>query len=311
MAFDVNQEVAQLQDAFTNWLAGVFGDEGKALAFAQDPYGELDDAGFTNQNLANLNVQQAVAQACTAPGVPPYVQENLQGYGGPSYNGPPTIEHVVEQVQQVTQIVYQDNDVINTEIQNNNTNVNVGDNFNGDIDVDNLNVDDGGVGNTGDGFSGQQNSGDNAVQNQGTIEGGVVAGNNDGIVTGQGSTVENAVTGTGNTVGAQVQDGGSVDDLAFATGSGNVTQLNESPLTNSAVGGEDVTNIGGNEIGPGAAIATGDGDASGHFEDNDTDQSQHFTSNITGAEQVNVEQAGHDGGDQSNDFGDDPDPVLH
>jgi hypothetical protein len=277
MAFDVTQSVAELQASFTQWLAGIFGDEGKALAFAQDPYGEFEDAGFTNQNLANLNVQQAVAQACEAPGVPPYVKENLSGYSGPGYAGPPTIEHVVEQVQQVTQIVYQDNDIINTEIQNNSTNVNVGDNFSGEIDVDNVNNsgDENAI-NTGDDFSGQQNSGDNAVQNTGTIEGGVVAGNNDGINTGAGSNVENAVTGTGNTVGVQTGDNTVFeDDIAQNFGSGNVVQANNSTIENSALAGDDAFNQGGNTVGEGGALS-GTGAATGNFnqdnsvEDNDT-----------------------------------------
>lgn len=285
MAFDVTQSVAELQASFTQWLAGVFGDEGKALAFAQDPYGELEDGGFANQNLANLNVSQAVAEACTSPGVPSYVQENLQGYSGPAYAGPPTIEHVVEQVQQVTQIVYQDNDVITNEIQQNNTNIAVGDNFNGDIDVDNLNVDDGGAGNTGDNFSGQQNSGDNSVQNTGTIEGGVVAGNNDGINTGQGSSVENAVTGTGNTVGVQAQEGATVEDLAQNFGSGDLAQTNDSTGTATAAGGGDAVNINQSEL-DGVGISTGSGDGSG--QDNDDNS---ITTTTTNTDSFNTDNS--------------------
>jgi hypothetical protein len=243
MAFDVTQSVAELQASFTQWLTGIFGDESKALAFAQDPYGELEDAGLANQNLANLNVQQAVAQACTAPGVPPYVQENLSGYTGPGYAGPPTIEHVVEQVQQVTQIVYQDNDVITTEIQNNTSNVTVGDNFSGDIDVDQNNADDGSIANSGE-VSGNQNTGDNVVQNDdGTIGGSVVAGNNEGIVQGPGSNVGNAVIGDENAVGAQAQGGSTVSDLQFASGvGGDVNQTDDSPFSATSAGGDAQNN---------------------------------------------------------------------
>jgi hypothetical protein len=301
MAFDVTQSVAELQASFTNWLAGIFGDESKALAFAQDPYGEFEEGGFTNQNLANLNVQQAVAEACTSPGVPSYVQENLSGYAGPAYSGPPTIEHVVEQVQEVTQIVYQNNTQITNEIQNNNTNIAVGDNFNGDIDVDNLNVDDGGVGNTGDGFSGQQNSGDNAVQNTGTIEGGVVAGNNDGINTGQGSNVENAVTGSGNTVGVQASaDGGDVtfeDDIAQNFGAGTLNQSNNNQLEDSslAVGGGDALTIEDSNL-DGVGISQGDGDLSGTFTDNDDNSTNTETNTnaVTNSDNVTTEQGDGD-----------------
>jgi hypothetical protein len=275
MAFDVTQSVAELQASFTQWLSGIFGDESKALAFAQDPYGELEDGGFTNQNLANLNVQQAVAQACEAPGVPAYVQENLQGYSGPGYAGPPTIEHVVEQVQQVTQIVYQDNDVITNEIQNNTSNVNVGDNFSGDIDVDQNNADDGAIANSGDN-TGQQNTGNDVIQNQGTIEGSAVTGGNSGVVQGSGSNAENVVTGTGNTVGVQAQDGVTFeDDIAQNFGSGNLVQSNNSTNTNSALAGDDAFNQGGNTVAEGGALS-GTGDATGNFnqdnsiEDNDT-----------------------------------------
>jgi hypothetical protein len=243
MAFDVTQSVAELQASFTNWLAGIFGDESKALAFAQDPYGELEDAGLANQNLANLNVQQAVAQACTAPGVPPYVQDNLSGYSGPGYAGPPTIEHVVEQVQQVTQIVYQDNDVITTEIQNNTSNVTVGDNFSGEIDVDQNNADDGSIANSGEN-SGNQNTGNNNVQNDdGTIGGSVVAGNNEGIVQGPGGQVGNAVIGDNNDTGAQAQGGSTVSDLQFASGvGGNVNQTDDSPFSATSAGGDAQNN---------------------------------------------------------------------
>jgi hypothetical protein len=268
MAFDVSQSVAELQSSFTQWLTGIFGDESKALAFAQDPYGELEDGGFTNQNLANLNVQQAVAEACTSPGVPSYVQENLSGYSGPGYAGPPTIEHVVEQVQQVTQIVYQDNDVITTEIQNNTSNVTVGDNFSGELDVDQNNADDGAIANSGDN-SGQQNTGDDVIQNQGNIEGSAVTGGNSGVVQGANSSAENVVTGTGNTVGAQIQDvSGSVEDLQFATGvSGNVAQTNDSTGTATSAGG-DAVNINESTL-EGVGLSTGSGASSGSFEDND------------------------------------------
>jgi hypothetical protein len=284
MAFDVTQSVAELQASFTQWIAGIFGDENKALAFAQDPYGELEDGGFTNQNLANLNVQQAVAEACTSPGVPSYVQENLSGYAGPAYAGPPTIEHVVEQVQQVTQIVYQDNDVITTEIQNNVSNVNVGDNFSGEIDVDQNNADDGSIANSGEN-NGNQNTGSDVIQNDdGTIEGSAVTGGNSGVVQGSNSTAENIVTGTGNTVGAQIQDvSGSVEDLQFATGvNGNVAQTNDSTGTATSAGG-DALNINESNL-DGSGVTTGGGDLSGNFSDDDDNSQDNDVDNSTNTE---------------------------
>jgi hypothetical protein len=317
MTFDVTQT---MQEAFTELLAGIFGSEAKALAFVTDPNGELQDKGLANQDLASVNVQQAVVDACNYPGVPEYAKEHLQSYSADSYTAAPqTIESVVEQVTQVTQIVYQDNDVITNEIQNNNTNIAVGDNFNGDIDVDNQNVDDGGVGVQGDNNDvvaatgpGSVAAGDdiNAPVNTGVIDGGILA---DGDVT-------NAVAGSGNQVGAQASDNATIQDNVTGFGSGSITSVNDSTVEDSAVGpnasnisdlddvafGPNSTNVSDNELDEGSAISTA-GDATGNFNDNSTEDNDNINNNVNNSEDVNVAQEDS----TVNDNGEEPDPISN
>jgi hypothetical protein len=306
MTFDVTQSVQQV---FTELLAGIFGSETQALSFIQDPYGELEDKGLTNQDLSSINVQQAVVDACNYPGVPEYAKQNLESYSSDHYAAPQTIQDVVQQVTQVTQVVYQDNDTIVNEIQQNNTNINVGDNFNGDIDVDNVNADDGGVANSGDGAQVNAATGAGAVANQNSdVNAPIVTGPNSGIIAD--GDVTNAVAGTGNTVGTQANNS-SLGDVAQGFGSGPVIQ--NSDIDDSAVGtnasnisdlddvafGPNSTNVSDNTLDGGSGISTG-GDVTASQDNDDFSN----TNNVSNSQNVVTEQGP---GDQNLDAGPDPD----
>jgi hypothetical protein len=296
MTFDVTQSVQQV---FTDLLAGIFGSEEQALSFINDPNGVLEDKGLTNQDLSSLNVQQAVVDACNYPGVPEYAKENLESYSSDHYAAPQTIQDVVQQVTQVTQVVYQDNDTVVNEIQENTTNVTVGDNFNGDIDVDNVNADDGAVANSGDGASVNAATGAGAVANQNSdVNAPIVTGPNSGVIAD--GDVGNAVTGTGNTVGAQANNGSTIEDLAQGFGSGNVTQVTDSTVNDSAIGpnasnisdlddvafGPNSTNVSDNTLEDGSGISTG-GDVTASDDDTITETN---TSNVNNSSDVNTAQ---------------------
>jgi hypothetical protein len=299
MSFDVVQSVQQI---FTDFLGGIFGSEERAAAFLRDPNGELTAAGLDNRDLSSLNVQQAVVDACDYPGVPPSVKEHLSSYSAPSYaNQPPTIENVVQQVQQVTQVVYQDNSVVNEITNNNNTNIDVGDNFSGDIDVDNNNANILGDGVATAGNNNDVNAavgGGNVLDNEdGTINGNVNQNTGDGAV--QAGDDINAPVNTGTFTGVQT-DNLNAEDSVFNFG-GDVNQANDNtgPV---AQGGGDALEIDDSNL-QGVGIATDAGDATGNFQDNDE------TTNVNNSNDVNTEQ-GDGNQDIDEDQGREIAPIL-
>lgn len=192
---------------------------------------------------------------------------------------PLSVQAITQEMQYVTLVTYEGDDIVYneyltqdiTEIDNS-INLEVGDDFEGDIDIDSTNVNatgDGAVAAghdvenvvTGEGgvlIDGENQgdivTGDGAVQvNQGTIEGGVATGAG-AVATGQDSQ---NVIGDGNQT---VQADGSVDDSAINFGAGQATAFGDADIDNSAIGlGDgDVSNISDIQD---SAVSTGDGDA--------------------------------------------------
>jgi hypothetical protein len=197
------------------------------------------------------------------------------------------VQEVVEQVQQVTYVSYEDNRTIVEQLVQNNTDINVDEDAHDvTIDVDNLTQGDNSVGNTGDdatvaGATGDRanaNTGDNATQNSG--DGAVTAGGNGNIsgpvntgtftgVQGNNPTVTDTVIGNGNQV-ANV-DGGGSGDVFIPFGSGN-TAVQHSDVHDANVGvGGNAQNISNNDASQGGAIGGHDASSGGYHYTNEVD----------------------------------------
>lgn len=123
--------VQSVQVAFTEWLAKLLGNPTFAAQAVGDIPGSLAAEGISEDQLQYLNVQQAVTDACNYPGVPPAAKAALQPVAHTAPPPPPqTYTEVVQQLQVV-------NNYVNNEVIDNSTNVTVGDNFSGDLTLDN------------------------------------------------------------------------------------------------------------------------------------------------------------------------------
>ncbi len=276
MTVNVSEAIKQL-------ILDILGNRQTALQFVGDPAGELAARGLTDADLSNVDVNGYAREVCGGPGVPGNVQTAVQNHTSHSTQPPAhSAEQVVQQIQQITYVAYEGDETIINEIVQNNNNINVGDNFQGDIDVDNVTADDGAVANSGDGdvnaatgdeaqaiqgdnFSGQANTGDGAILNTGSIDGPINTGVNTGILAD--GDVTNAVVGDNNQT-AQVE--GSADDAIFNFGAGNVTQANDNQVDGAFALGGNATNVENSTL-TGSAVS-GEGPASGSYsyEDNDT-----------------------------------------
>jgi hypothetical protein len=312
MAIDLGADImAKLTALFT----AIFTDESVAQSVADDPNGTAEEFGLTGADLSNgINVTQAALQACQAPGVPPATQAAVQNYATAPHPPAYTVQEVVEQVQQVTYVSYEDNRTIVEQLVQNNTDINVGENSHVDtIDVDNLTQGDNSVGNTGDGATvagatgdrANANTGQGATQNSG--DGAVTTGGNANVngpvntgtftgVQGNGTTVTDTVIGNGNQV-ANV-DGGSGDTF-IPFGSGN-TAVQHSDVHDANVGvGGDAQNISNNDASQGGAIGGHDASSGGYsysnddhsIVDNHVDNSQDFSTHADNGSQA---QGGYD-----------------
>ncbi|HEX5597732.1 MAG TPA: hypothetical protein VFX61_17210 [Micromonosporaceae bacterium] len=299
MAVDVYTMLVQ-------FVQNILTDRDAAVQYVQDPHGTLAAQGITDNDLSGCNVQQVVGEAIGSPDVPHETRTALQPYsgGGPtpphhpvqpppqSHHAP--VENVVQHLNYVTYVTYEGDDYITQQLINIdnsqhidnsvNVDIDVDGNLHGGIDIDTTNVNalgDGSVANAGDGDvnaatgagaqiidgdnHGQANTGDGAVQVGGNNQGAVNTGTNSGIIAGD--DVEQAVVGDNNQT---VQIDGSTDGTAINFGAGNVTNVNDTHVENGSVAvGGDATNVSGNTLGDGSAIAAG-GDASGHNQDTTT-----------------------------------------
>ncbi len=275
-------DVVQL---ITKLIQDIMGDREVAAQFAGDPMGVVAAQGITDHDLGGVDVYQLAGEVCSTGDVPEGARSAWQGYssspsgsyapsgssGGytPAPSGPAPasnpVEHVVQQLQTVTYVTYQDDHsitqtIVDNSVDNsidNSVDLDVSGDVHGDIDldVDNANaVGDGSVATSGednevnaatgdqaqviDGDNyGQANTGDGAVQVSGDNDGPIVTGSNTGIIAD--GDVENAVVGNDNEV-TQVQVEG--DDAVFGFGEGDVTRqeniITDSTLENSNVGNE-------------------------------------------------------------------------
>ncbi|HEU4540144.1 MAG TPA: hypothetical protein VFR23_03360 [Jiangellaceae bacterium] len=251
MAVDVAQAIKDL-------IQRILGDRDTALQYAEDPEGTLAAQGITDGDLSNVDMFQLVSDACgSVPGFQNYGSGGGGGGGGAAatHAPPPSATgHSVEQVMQhlnyVTYVAYEGDETITNIIdqstnidQSQNVDVDVAGNLHGDISVDSHDTN---VNAIGEGAAaaagGPAVSGDENLVNTGVNLGQQNTGDNaaQGIALG-GDVVQN----TGEFTGQQAGD----DANAFA----------------SAFGEGDATNLQNVTTGPGGAISTGDGDATGNF----------------------------------------------
>jgi len=290
----------------------------EGLEFVKNPQGELVASGATEHDLSGLDMPAIVQQACSSPDFPAEARTALQSYtsggggGGGQYtppahavtSGPQSMEQVVQHLTYVTQVT-NDNDIIN-EIVDQSTNIEVGDDFDGNIDVDSNNAfadGDGAVAvgeaddvnaATGDQSQAVQDStiGTNQVNSDGSVAAGgdidapVVLGPNTGIVAD--GDVEDSIVGNNNSQQANDVDVDGDNDGVINFGGGPVTNINDSEIDDANIGSG--TNVSDNELDDGSAIGTGAGDVTGSNEETDIDAEDSVVSTEQGA------------GDQETDF---------
>jgi hypothetical protein len=253
MAVDIGQQAYQ---AVYQVIQKILGSREEAAGYAEDPKGYLAAEGVADYDLAGVNLQQVVQQACYDADVPGGIKQTVQqgygggggGGGGGQYSPPPAsagpgqapADHLIQHINYVTHVTYEGDDyitqqLINQENYDYSTNVNLEGNFAGDVNLDASSV---------------IASGDGAVAAGRDAEG-VATG--DGAVA-AGRDIEGAVN-TGQFTG--IQAGGDVSDTNLNIG-GEQTNIQNSDITNSAIGGGDVQNV---EINAddGAAVAFGEG----------------------------------------------------
>jgi hypothetical protein len=172
-----------VQEVIEQLIRDILGNEQTAAQFASDGQGFLASQGVTDADLSGVDVRQAVGDVC-ADGSHPELQSYASGGSAPVHNytppppGPPTVESVVQHLNYVTQVVYEDNDTITQIIEDNSVITNIdnsididGDNF-GDLDVNNANA-------VGDGAQAGAADGDvNQQQGDGVLVDGDVDGSN-------------------------------------------------------------------------------------------------------------------------------------
>jgi hypothetical protein len=247
----------------TEFVQNIIGDHGAALQYAGDPAGTMAAQGLTDADLTGVDMRQVVGDACEGlPGGGPAALQSYTsgGSGSTSYPAPASssvssVDQVMQHMNTVTYVTYQDDHSITQLIEDNSvdnsTEVNISDsNINGDVDVDvdNTTATDGGVASSG--------SGDvNAATGDGAQ---VIDGDNYGVAnTGDGNTINqvegDAVIGDGNTVDQSDTDididiEDEVDGTVFNFGDGDVSNINDSTVDDSAVSaGGDATNTSSEE----------------------------------------------------------------
>lgn len=315
----------QATQAVVDFIVQMVRDPALAFQFAQNGHGTLAAQGITEQDLNDVDMADAINQACGTPGFPADAATALQvytsggggggnGYQPPSSSAPQTPDHVVQQLQYVNYVTHEDNTTIQQTIIDQSTSIDVDGDFHGDIDVDNAAATGdgavaGGEGDvnaaTGDNSQVVDDStiGNNAVNSPGAVQAGgdIDAPVNTGVNTGvlaDGDVQAPIVTGTNTGIVAD----GDVDDSVVGDhnrvanvdgendgvinfGDGDVNNVNDSTLTDSNVGSG--TNVTDNDFGDGSALSTG-GNASGHFEDNDTTTTTTNTDNSVESNTVNA-----------------------
>jgi len=250
-------------EMLTEFIRNLMTDRGFASQYAEDPQGMLAAQGVTDHDLSNADLQGAVRAACADPSVSQHTRSAVQSGGGPSSSGgghSSGLDSVVQHLNYVTYATYEGDTSITNLIDNS---VDVTGTVFGDVDVNNA---------TGDGAQiidgdnlGQANTGDGAV-----LAGGDATGVNTGVNTGinAGGDVDDSVVGDHNQT-ANVD--GSADGSTLHFGDGATTNVNDSTLDHSAVGGDNIVD---NTLEDGSAISTGSGDV-------ETTSVEHNDSSVT------------------------------
>jgi hypothetical protein len=294
--------VAQLLESwFASLMAG--GQNDAIVQSLNDPGSALQSLGISQDQLSQLDLGQIYQNACNYPGVPQQYQTAAQPY----VSTHPSVEQVVQQIKYV-------NDIHQT-FDDHSTNVDNSNHFEGDVHVEgdftfdptNVTATSGGVagGETAVGATGAGSAA--ALDGQAAASGGtVIGGDNLGIANSPGA-VQAGVTnltgdfggGTGggepgllsvldphppsaiyniNTGGDQQvanQLGGDHPMANF--GSGQIQNLDHNTLENSAVGGGETHNIGGNTVDGGSALAGDGGSAQGSYSYTDSHDVTNYT----------------------------------
>jgi hypothetical protein len=282
MAVDMSK---QAYEAIQQVIRKILGDRDEAAAYAEDPKGYLASEGVADYDLSSVNMQQVVQQTALGGDMPAATKQAVQqsyagGDGG--YQAPPTApaagqapaDHLVQHINHVTHITYEGDDYITQQLINQEnydyssyTNVNMEGKFYGDVAVDasTVTATDGGIASTG--------SGDVVGA---TGDGAVAAGRDaEGVATGDGAVAAgrdiNAPVNTGEFTGAQA--GGDIGTsvvgdnnttLSDISGSnvnlgGEQTNVQDSHLHQSAIGGNVQTSEVNIEASDGGAVAFGAG----------------------------------------------------
>jgi hypothetical protein len=253
MPVDVIQKLTEL-------VQSIIGDHDAAAQFAGDPQGTFAAQGLADADYSGVDMRQIVADACEGmPGGGPSALQSYTsgGSGSTSYPAPASsssVDQVMQHMNTVTYVTYSDDHSITQLIEDNSvdnsTEVNISDsNINGDVDVDvdNTTATDGGVASSG--------SGDvNAATGDGAQ---VIDGDNYGVAnTGDGNTINqvegDAVIGDNNITDQSDTDididAENADGTVFNFGDGDVSNINDSTVDDSAVSaGGDATNTSSEE----------------------------------------------------------------
>jgi hypothetical protein len=182
--------VQDVQTTFTEFLAKLFSNSTFASQAAADLPAALRAEGIPESAVSELNVQQAITDACGYPGVPPSAGEYLGDGGG--YQTPPAPPQSYQELVQQLQVV---NNYVNNEVIDNSTTTTIGANF-GVIDVATDN-DVTQVGGDNEGAIGDNNEVAHIAVDAGGGDGGTATGGAGGAALG------------GNAASASSADGGS------------------------------------------------------------------------------------------------------
>jgi hypothetical protein len=312
MAVDVAALIKQL-------IENILGNHDAALQYAEDPQGTLAAQGIIDQDLTGVDVPTLTGEVCGSMDLPSGTKTALQSYsngGGSSAGGysPPSssyapsssVDQVMQHLNYVTYVAYEDDHSITEILTDNSTTIDQHQDIDlrdadvdGDITVDQHDAnalgdrsvagstEDGNVvGATGDGSQavGDDNEGQ-MVSGTGNVTAGGELDNDGALNTGtftgvqSGDDTTNAVVGDHDTV-ANV-DGENDGTISF--GSGDVTNVTDSNVTDSAIAGHDATNVSDNTATDGSAIAAGDatGSYDSHDDSHDTTDSNNETNTVT------------------------------
>jgi hypothetical protein len=284
MTTDVYTEIKQFVLDLIN------GDKAKAFQFAGDQDGTLTAQGITDGDLSQIDMQQLVGECIAGADLPEGTRQALQSYVNgsppsypvstpPPYSASQSAADVVQHLNYVTYATYEGDEEITQQLINyqdystnidNSVDVDVDGDVHGDFEVDTTNVNA-----TGDGAVAAGDDVENAITGDGNQN---IDGDNYGTAT------NNAVTGDGNQVAnidlAGGGGGGLVPRLVGGEGGvpgatpininfGGGTQQNiqGSTVEDSAIGGDDASNMTDNYLYEGASAAVGGGDATSDYQE--------------------------------------------